>query len=566
MKFLVVSRPLRYFRADIGNATITLSWSSLTRNKTLIESKYLYHTDALGSTPYAVTISPAPIVAGTSTIVTSPLPKLIAGIPATIAFQARDAFGNNMWNSSDAAVTALFTATLTSTPVYPTTLSPTPLHPTINISVAPMEAGMYNITFVPRTQGMQILNIMYRNVSLGGHPMNISVSAGMTNASATTLVTNPTHAVTSSSTAPPFVSSVSNATAGTVNWFVIEARDVFGNGRGVGGDVLTVLLTGVSDSRGHPSSVNCSGVVSDKLDGTYNVSYRCPVSGVYQFHVFLNETLPVANTPFKFTVVPALAFANRTIVSIPVTNVFPTTAVANQSSTIAISTKDAFSNWHSGHDGVNNVVMKCTDNYGSWVRGIVTDLATGTYNISFNLTRASAQWQCFVLVVDGGPLASNVPNGLTARYFNNRWMAEAPVLQRVESDLNFQWGTDLVTPDAANYVSAQFSGYIKPEFADTYTFYVHADDSARLFVDGVLVVDTWKAVAPGEKSGTWTVPAGLGGQLFDILVHYKQTTGTAFLVVQWECVARGVAKQVVPRAALFSGASNMPGSPFVVQT
>lgn len=425
---------------------------------------------------------------------------------------------------------------------------------------------MYNITFVPKTQGMQILNIMYRGVSLGGLPLTLLVSAGMTVASVTTLVTNPTHAVTSSSTAPPFVSSLSNATAGTVNWFVIEARDVFGNGRGVGGDVFTVVLTGVSDSRGQPSSVNCSGIVADKLDGTYNVSYRCPLSGAYRFHLFLNDTLPVANTPFDFTVVPALAFANSTIVSLPVNKAFPTTAVANQVSTIAISTADAFRNWHSGQDGVNNVVMKCTDNYGAWVRGIVTRLASGSYQLAFNLTRASAQWQCFVLIVDGGPLASNMPNGLTARYFNNRWMAEAPVLQRVEPFLAFQWGTDLVTPDAANYVSAQFSGYIKPAFANTYTFYVNADDSARLFVDGVLVVDTWRQSAPGEVNGTWTVPAGLGGQLFDILVHYKQTTGTAFLVVQWECLAQGLAKQVVPRAALFSGASNMPGSPFLVQT
>ena len=69
-------------------------------------------------------------------------------------------------------------------------------------------------------------------------------------------------------------------------------------------------------------------------------------------------------------------------------------------------------------------------------------------------------------------------------------------------------------------------------------------------------------MAPGEVSGTYSFPTA--NMLYNVLVQYKQTTGNAFISLQWS--ASGLSKQLVPPTALFSGASNIALSPFLVQT
>jgi hypothetical protein len=63
----------------------------------------------------------------------------------------------------------------------------------------------------------------------------------------------------------------------------------------------------------------------------------------------------------------------------------------------------------------------------------VTDTGGGTYSVSFTPTRA-AQWQVFIQVVDG---RENILNGLTAQYFNNRWLQAPAVITRVDKYINF---------------------------------------------------------------------------------------------------------------------------------
>jgi hypothetical protein len=66
-----------------------------------------------------------------------------------------------------------------------------------------------------------------------------------------------------------------------------------------------------------------------------------------------------------------------------------------------------------------------------------------------------------------------------------------------------------------------------------------------------------------ELSGTITFPSA--GLLFDIIIEYREQTGEAKLILSWECVSSGLNKQVIPSSALYPPATNIRGSPFVLQ-
>jgi hypothetical protein len=87
-------------------------------------------------------------------------------------------------------------------------------------------------------------------------------------------------------------------------------------------------------------------------------------------------------------------------------------------------------------------------------------------------------------------------------------------------------------------------------------------DSVRLYVNNLLIIDTWKLSAPGEMSATYTFP--IANMLYDIVVQYKQAVDMAFISLQWSSAT--ITKQVIPTHALFTHVDNVLGSPFVVQT
>jgi hypothetical protein len=85
-------------------------------------------------------------------------------------------------------------------------------------------------------------------------------------------------------------------------------------------------------------------------------------------------------------------------------------------------------------------------------------------------------------------------------------------------------------------------------------------DSVRLYVNNLLIIDTWKLSAPGEMSATYTFPTA--NMLYDITVLYRQNTGNAFINLSWAYPT--VTKEIIPKKMLFSGATNIVNSPFIV--
>ena len=83
------------------------------------------------------------------------------------------------------------------------------------------------------------------------------------------------------------------------------------------------------------------------------------------------------------------------------------------------------------------------------------------------------------------------PGGLWGQYWDNQWFYGDPVTTHQDPDLDFDWGAGAITQYAADFVAVRWTGFVIPEYTESYTFYVTADDSARLWVNGEMLFDKW---------------------------------------------------------------------------
>ena len=128
-----------------------------------------------------------------------------------------------------------------------------------------------------------------------------------------------------------------------------------------------------------------------------------------------------------------------------------------------------------------------------------------------------------------------VPGGLSAAYCNNRWMFRPPALKRVDSVINFAWES-FITETGHDYVSARWVGYVQPAFNEDYTFVVRVNDGAKLWVDGVVIIDEYGLEAESdalvELSGTTATLTAR--RLYDIQLEYRENTGFAGIELLWQ--------------------------------
>ncbi|HKP96813.1 MAG TPA: PA14 domain-containing protein [Fibrobacteria bacterium] len=146
-------------------------------------------------------------------------------------------------------------------------------------------------------------------------------------------------------------------------------------------------------------------------------------------------------------------------------------------------------------------------------------------------------------------------NGLAAAYFDHAGF-QGNGVTRVDPDVNFNWGSASPDPGLtlvpSNYDwSARWEGMIEPQFTETYTFYVQASHTRKLWVDDQLLVDN---AAAGEYSGTIALTAGVK---VPIRMEFEKPNGSASLTLSWSSAS--VSKVPVPTSALFAGRIHASG-------
>jgi hypothetical protein len=122
--------------------------------------------------------------------------------------------------------------------------------------------------------------------------------------------------------------------------------------------------------------------------------------------------------------------------------------------------------------------------------------------------------------------------------------------------VNFNWRNQPpVVGFGEDFWSVRWTGQVQAQYSQIYTFYARVNDGVRLWVNGQLLIDQWKAQVTTEYSGSIALVAG---QKYDIKVEYYDATGDALLDLGWS--SPSTPKQIVPQAQL----SHVPPSAPIV--
>lgn len=115
-------------------------------------------------------------------------------------------------------------------------------------------------------------------------------------------------------------------------------------------------------------------------------------------------------------------------------------------------------------------------------------------------------------------------------YWANPTLSGTASLTRDDPTINFNWGTG--GPGGglpADNFSARWTVTTRFEAA-TYRFHAWVDDGVRLWVDDVLIIDSWLAAAPREVTADYALTAGD----HRVRVEYFEATGGAEIRVWWK--------------------------------
>jgi hypothetical protein len=117
-------------------------------------------------------------------------------------------------------------------------------------------------------------------------------------------------------------------------------------------------------------------------------------------------------------------------------------------------------------------------------------------------------------------------------YFPTIDLTGTPTLVRNDAAINFNWGSGSPFPGLpGDGFSARWTQTMNLD-EGLYRFHVTVDDGARLWVDDVLVVDTWGDGGRREETGEYRLSSGF----HTLRVEYYERTGEALIIVWWEKV------------------------------
>lgn len=132
--------------------------------------------------------------------------------------------------------------------------------------------------------------------------------------------------------------------------------------------------------------------------------------------------------------------------------------------------------------------------------------------------------------------------GLKGEYFNNDKPEGKPVLTRVDQQINFNWiftkPSDSVD---ANLFSVRWTGKLVPDRDFNGYLGTSSMDSIRLWVDGILLTDSWGK----GKNTTQMVPFCFeAGRAYELLIEYRNDARGARVVLGWSYGSKDINEAV----------------------
>lgn len=122
------------------------------------------------------------------------------------------------------------------------------------------------------------------------------------------------------------------------------------------------------------------------------------------------------------------------------------------------------------------------------------------------------------------------------------------VVKNVVSQIDFDWKRNSPDPAIAyDNFTAQWTGHIRADHSETYTFEVETDDYMKVSIDGRQVLEYNPENANSSKTGTFAFEAGKN---YNVQVDFKEDNMEAVAILRWSAPSQP--KQVVPAEA-FTG-------------
>ncbi len=157
--------------------------------------------------------------------------------------------------------------------------------------------------------------------------------------------------------------------------------------------------------------------------------------------------------------------------------------------------------------------------------------------------------------------------GLTASYHNTSnsdytaqttIFAGAAELSRTDGPVNFSsgvngWGstggpTGLSPASTNRAFSVRWTGQILPQYSETYTIDFRSDDSAKVWVNGRLLIDRWTTQVATDYINTIDLEAGV---LYDIQIDYWNAAASTTAEAKLYWWSASLVKEIIPRNRLF---------------
>jgi hypothetical protein len=130
--------------------------------------------------------------------------------------------------------------------------------------------------------------------------------------------------------------------------------------------------------------------------------------------------------------------------------------------------------------------------------------------------------------------------GLKGEYYDNQDLTNLK-LTRTDPTVNFSWGSGSPDPSIApDTFSVRWSGQVKADHTETYTFYGSTNDGVRLWVNGQQIINRW---SDGIATNTGTVSLQ-AGQWYPITMEYYERVNTASAKLEYS--SPSTSRQVVP--------------------
>jgi hypothetical protein len=340
--------------------------------------------------------------------------------------------------------------------------------------------------------------------------------------------------------------ALSVATVGVSATFTITTVDTFGNQILSEGGIFTASGSKTGSST---SETGFGTAVAYVGSGRYSFVYKSASQGTHSLVVALGSSTKSYNV-FVHTGVPCASKCVAVGYGL-------TIATAGYMAPFSIWSRDAYGNYRTSSD--TNWVLRVVGPKDE--RKVVPwTMAVNQFNTPFvpvasavYRTTQSGQFSTYVMLAGD--------NGLTARYFSDSMCNGNPVLVRVDSNVNFDWGAGSPSDGLPNDMCVKWNGFVKPDTTATYTFRVGisaVDERVQLWVDNSRIIDSW-LTAPAATYVSGTIYLQANG-VYDIELKYRDITGTAGVQLQYDRLTAGY--DYISTSRLFSGATSVQGSPF----